>query len=216
MGTQTNWGKVKEHLKSDQSTEALRSRFRRLSDPNMNKIVKERHEMYMGRDTIEKRVLAAIKREQPIGVLCKKLFVEENDILLAVAKLQLQGYRGVQTYVKDGVVFVHNSKKVDSVDKNNYPTKAYSNKPITFAVVSDTHIGSICHANEALHEFYDIVEGRGITTVLHAGDISDGYYNNRPTSILEQSSVGFTAQLKEVISTYPEREGVTTYFITGK
>lgn len=183
----------------------------------MNRVIKERYEQYMGRDTLEKRVLAAVKRETPVSVLSKKLYVEDNDILLAVAKLQLQGYRGVQTYVKDGVAFVHNTKKMTAtVRRDDFPSVRRSYKPISFAVVSDTHIGSNQHDSDALQEFYDIVVGRGIDTVLHAGDITDGYYTNRPTSIFEQSEVGFTQQLRAVINNYPKRDGVTTYFITGK
>lgn len=217
MGTQTNWKKVKTHLNSVRSTEALRSHYRRLTDPNMNKIIKERYDIRMGRETLEKKLLPIINRKHSLSSLCKKLEASEEDILVAVAKLQLQGYRGVRIFDEEGVTFIHNKVTLNELRSESrdisIPHTGYD--PITFAVVSDTHIGSSKSDLRALHEFYDIVEGRGITEVFHAGDISDGYYSNRPTSIMEQDGVGFTNQLNKIVKEYPYREGVTTYFITG-
>lgn len=215
-GTQTDWHKVKELLGSDKSIEALRSEYRRVMDPNMTKIIKERYEVNAGRITTEQKLLALIKRKHTMDSLCEKLEVEENDILIAVAKLHLQGYRGVRIYDEGGVTFVHNRVTVGELRANPVETAVMlPGKEIEFAVVSDAHFGSVYSAVDELHEFYDIVQGRGIKVVFNAGDMTDGYYNNRPTSILEQDAIGFTNQLNKVVNEYPRRDGVTTYFITG-
>lgn len=216
MGSQTNWVEVKKHLQSVRSTEALRSHYRRLTT-NMKEQIKERHDMKMGRNTLEKKLLPAIKRKCSIDYLIDRFNTDEDSILKAVAKLQLQGYKGVRIFDEEGVTYVHNKVTLGELrsEKKDINVVHKTYEPFQIAVVSDTHIGSIYSDLDALNEFYDIVEGRGITEVYHAGDISDGYYNNRPTSIMEQDAVGFTNQLKKIVNEYPKRENVTTYFITG-
>lgn len=86
---------------------------------------------------------------------------------------------------------------------------------ITFGVVSDTHM---CNKNQQLtylNDFYDRCVAKGISTVYHCGDISDGFYKNRPEHIYELFKVGFDEQAAYIIDKYPRRDGITTKFITG-
>jgi len=61
---------------------------------------------------------------------------------------------------------------------------------------------------------YDECVRRGITTVLHCGDITDGQ-SHRPEHLYELFAFGADEQAEYVASMYPRREGITTYFITG-
>lgn len=220
LGTQINWKKVQELISKrfpnrNYSIEALRNRYRRLKNiNNVNIITKRKDDYVAGRMTLEQRLLNEVKKKRPLEWLVQRLGESEENIMAAVTKLQLQGYRGVTIFDEDGVVFIHNRVR------SNQSVPYTGNRPVytiseTFAVVSDTHIGSIQADLRALSRFYDEVEKRGIDTVLHAGDVVDGYYPNRPTSIMEQSEIGFTNQLKKVVKDYPKREGITTFFITG-
>ena len=46
---------------------------------------------------------------------------------------------------------------------------------LTFALISDTHLGSSAEHLDELHDFYDRCVNQGITDVFHCGDISDGW-----------------------------------------
>jgi len=85
-----------------------------------------------------------------------------------------------------------------------------------FALISDTHLGSqACHLDE-LHDFYNRVQEREIGTVLHAGDITDGYEVYRHhVNELESDAIGWDRLREYTVSNYPRRAGVTTHFISG-
>ena len=56
---------------------------------------------------------------------------------------------------------------------------------------------------------------RGITTVLHCGDLVDGNYLNRPEQPRQQFLHGFDEQVGYVVDMYPKVEGITTKYILG-
>jgi hypothetical protein len=85
-----------------------------------------------------------------------------------------------------------------------------------FALISDTHLGSQAEHLEELHDFYDRLVERGITTVYHAGDISDGYEVYRHhVNELKSEAIGWQRLRQYVADRYPQRDGITTHFITG-
>ena len=204
------------------TVEGLRNRYRRLTDVKVNQITKRKDDFVAGRQSIEQKVLHEIKRKRPLAYLVEKLDLPEGRILEALAKLQMKGYRGIAIYDEDGVKFAHNRvrffKTIPGLAGNEEGfdlSDIYGGETITFAVVSDTHFGNKMADKKSLSKFYDLVQSRGISTVLHVGDLTDGYYTNRPTSVLEQDAVGFSNQLRMFVKQYPRREGITTYCITG-
>ena len=62
---------------------------------------------------------------------------------------------------------------------------------------------------------YQEAYNRGITTVLHVGDMTDGNYPNRPENPRQQFLHGFDEQVGYVVDMYPKIEGMTTYYILG-
>lgn len=201
--------------KTTMSNESLRSLYRRLTDPNVTVITKRKDDQRMGRVTIEDRLLNEIKSKRALDYLCKQFGVEQDTILAAVAKLQIGAHRGVTVWEENGVVFVQNITKPRTVTAETDLSHLVDGNVISFAVVSDTHFGSSTAARSGLQRFYDYVVALGINTVLHVGDLSDGYYSNRPTSIMEQDAVGFQGQLNMLVKEYPRRDGVVTYAISG-
>lgn len=86
----------------------------------------------------------------------------------------------------------------------------------TFALISDTHLGSKAEHLEELNEFYDRCVERGIDRVFHCGDISDGW--KVPPGHLNEikdEAAGWGRLKEYVIENYPQRDGITTYFIEG-
>ena len=120
-------------------------------------------------------------------------------------------------------------KKVDLVPKGkeivfkkNVVKKASYNKKnmedlneTELLVVSDTHFGNINNQVHLLNELYQEAYNRGINTVLHIGDLTDGNYPNRPENPRQQFLHGFDEQVGYVVDMYPEIDGMTTYYILG-
>ena len=197
------------------SKESLRNRYRRLTDFKVHQITQRKDDFVAGRLSLKEKVLAQIKRKRPIEYLCELFSVDRDKMLSTLAELQIAGYRGVAIWEENGHIFVQNRVNRFSDPGELDLSDMFGGETVRFAVVSDTHIGSKKFDKKSLDKFYDYVADSGINVVLHAGDLVDGYYTNRPTSILEQDAIGFQEQLRTFVRNYPQREGITTYCITG-
>jgi len=83
-------------------------------------------------------------------------------------------------------------------------------------VISDTHLGTKEQQLTLINEVYKEAHKRGITTVLHIGDVLDGDYTQvRKEQTYQLFLRGFDEQVGYVIDMYPHVEGITTYFIQG-
>ena len=222
-GDFTSWTCVQEHMEAHgykRSTQGWRAMFRKETDPKFNK---QRKRGTLLRDlkrrnamNLPGQLVNLLKKKRSLDYLVYNLKKTKEEILAEVVELQLHGYSGITIWEENDEVFIQNVVKSEKYrfDEKDL-SHLYDGNEITFAVVSDTHMGSKFEALTELHEFYDYIEDKGVKTVLHIGDISDGWYTNRPTSIKDVHSVGFTEQLDHIVEHYPEREGITTYFITG-
>jgi len=83
-----------------------------------------------------------------------------------------------------------------------------------FGVVSDTHLCSVAERLDILRGAYREFERRGIRTVLHAGDVTDGSNSYRGHHNFVKV-MGSQEQALYVIRHYPHVEGLTTYCIEG-
>lgn len=84
---------------------------------------------------------------------------------------------------------------------------------IRFGLVSDTHLACKECRLDSLHAQYDLFKREGLTTVLHAGNIVDGYVPHINGGSALETSIDGQAQF--VVDNYPSRKGITTNFITG-
>jgi hypothetical protein len=82
-----------------------------------------------------------------------------------------------------------------------------------FGLVADTHLCSHHERLDALHALYNTFEVEGITQVLHAGNIIDGYLPRINGGSVYESCVD--GQAAYVARNYPKKEGIKTFFITG-
>jgi UDP-2,3-diacylglucosamine pyrophosphatase LpxH len=175
--------------------------------------IKKRDDARVGSVNISERLIRELKGKRELSYLAKLLNYSENDILAEATKLKLNGYPGVSVWNEEGKTFLQNITKQQGTGSRfslDLPTQ-----DIKVAIVSDTHLGSNSNALDELNNFYKYAKEQGVSVILHVGDISDGYYTNRPTSIFEQHAVGFQNQLDYITENYPVIEGVKTYFITG-
>ena len=87
---------------------------------------------------------------------------------------------------------------------------------VTFGVVSDTHYGSIWSQPSMVNTFCYEAYNRGIDTIIHVGDISDGdYHTIRPNYVNEVFLYGATAHVDYTAKTLPKYKGMKWHFITG-
>jgi len=96
----------------------------------------------------------------------------------------------------------------NSFDLSHLPKKG------RFGAISDTHLCSDAERLDLLRYAYAEMKSQGVTTVLHAGDICDGWevYMGHAQFV---KVGGGAKQARYAIQHYPKVEGITTYFISG-
>ena len=122
--------------------------------------------------------------------------------------------KNVDIVVKNGImVFDKPFSRNVITTKPNLDTKDLIHTQL--CVVSDTHLGNIHQQLHLLNKIYEEAYKRGITTVLHCGDLVDGNYLNRPEQPRQQFLHGFDEQVGYVVDMYPKVRGITTKYILG-
>ena len=87
---------------------------------------------------------------------------------------------------------------------------------IRFGLIGDTHIGSLYQRTDALRAFYAHCEREGISDVLMAGDVIDGWRVYRGQEFeLCPNARSWPEQRDMFADLAPRIKGVTTHFITG-
>jgi hypothetical protein len=81
--------------------------------------------------------------------------------------------------------------------------------------ISDTHLCNEAQQLHLINKVYEETARRGIKTVRHFGDISDGDYQNRGEHRYELFRLGLARQLKYIVENWPKVEGVRTVVIDG-
>ena len=95
------------------------------------------------------------------------------------------------------------------------PVKSHDNM-IRFGLIGDTQIGSLYQRLDALKAFYTRCADEGITDILHAGDVIDGWRVYRGQEFeLHPNGRSWPEQRKMFAESVPEIDGMRTIFITG-
>lgn len=81
-----------------------------------------------------------------------------------------------------------------------------------FGFVTDTHLCSKSERLDVLRAAYDVFADRGIVTVFHAGNMVDGEARFNTQELFAH---GITDQANYVLANYPQKPGMTTYFVDG-
>lgn len=86
-----------------------------------------------------------------------------------------------------------------------------------FLAFGDSHIGHEKYDSGLTKHALKQAEKEKVDFVLHTGDVVDGWYQNRPQSLFEQTEVGFDRQLDRAVKEFVpfKKLGVPFYFITG-
>jgi predicted phosphodiesterase len=121
--------------------------------------------------------------------------VREKELLEEISR---RGFMSVKREIKQDLVY----------------SIRFGNKE-KIAVVSDTHLGSCKQQLHSLRVFYALCQKRGITKVLHCGDMVEGNGKQFNGQIYEMFLHGADAMVEYAIQNYPKIKGITTYVIGG-
>ena len=140
--------------------------------------------------------------------IARELEVGAGVVTQMIEALQEEGY----SFIKEGEYVVRSKDKKDGdvFDASKLLDPMY----LRFGVISDTHLSSKKERTEELEAIYDTFQSEGIHMVFHVGDVSDGVKIYRGQE-LEQLHFGQEEQIGYAVKTYPKREGVNTFAISG-
>lgn len=159
------------------------------------------------------RIYKYMRNGMSIETFMDKFNVSEVELSGIIELCRIYGKDVVIEKKGDTLVFRKNIKRNPSTRKPDINSPKLNHNEI--CVVSDTHFGSIHNQLHLVNEIYEEAYNRGITTVLHVGDLVDGNYPNRPENPRQQFLHGFDEQAGYVVDMYPEIDGLKTYYILG-
>lgn len=150
-------------------------------------------------------------RRGPLTVeeLAKKISL---DPLSARLVLEIARTKGVNVYERAGRWHLDNAPPIGSQVEHAHELVTDDDGCLTFAACSDQHLGSKYARLDALNDYYDEVERRGIGTVLNCGNWIDG---DAPFNRHDLLVHGMDGQMRYLADHYPRRDGVRTLAITG-
>lgn len=164
-------------------------------------------------DTLESKLALVMKRQRkPLSVveLADKLDCGPSRIQDALGSMVESGFN----------VRVAGEGKVEltaDVEHNAGPNpvhdiRMFQNGFRKFGVTGDNHLCNKHERLDVLNAAYDMYEAEGITTVYNTGNWIDG---EARFNKLELKVFGMDAQIDYWIDNYPQRKGVTTYYVAG-
>jgi predicted phosphodiesterase len=154
-------------------------------------------------------LLKDLQKEVGIAYLAERYGVSHRVLQAAIEDLKDSGYSVVEISGK------YKINRAVEIQFNTHEENWNGEKIIRFGAVADTHLCNKWQQKTFLSDLYDRFKREGIKTIYHAGDLTDGYYKNRPAHIYELHKVGADEQADYVIENYPKREGIITKFISG-
>lgn len=86
------------------------------------------------------------------------------------------------------------------------------NGTITLGALGDTHYGSTSERQDLVEELYDIYANEGVTKVFHTGNYIEGEASFNKHDVRVH---GMDNQLHYFVRNYPQRDNITTYYISG-
>lgn len=159
------------------------------------------------------RIYNYIKNGMSVEDFMAKFKCNLNELKGILELCKIYG-KNVDITSKNGdICFVKQLPKMAHMNKIGFDSDKLVHTEL--CVVSDTHFGNIHQQLHLLNEIYLETYNRGITTVLHCGDMVDGNYPNRPEQPRQQFLHGFDEQVGYVVDMYPKVNGITTKYILG-
>ncbi len=158
------------------------------------------------------RIFYNMKNNESLIDFCARMNIDELDFSGILEELKLRDYN-VALQEKNGEQII--SKKRQYRTNKSVKTPIIELKHLKLALISDTHYCNVKEQPHLVNEVYQNCVKKGINTVLHCGDVTDGDYRNRPDHLYALHQLGFERQLRYVANIIPKIDGIDTYYITG-
>lgn len=157
------------------------------------------------------RILKRSVQPLKLDDILTKLNLDVKEFEGMVHELREDGYN--ISWIDTNVELIKQLKKGGKI---TIPVESlYNGKLYQFGILSDPHYGSK-YARLDINEIaYNTFAKENITTVYMPGNILDGYLKRINHFDLLPGMQGYDAQVKYLIENYPQRDGITTYFLTG-
>lgn len=142
-----------------------------------------------------------------ITEICEGLATESKKIKRLIKELISFGH----TFKIDGdnIIFSNVIPKQEAFKLNVVAMSTGFHK---FGVCGDNHLCSRYERLDILNALYDLYEAEGITTVYNTGNWIEGEARFNKQDI---NTHGMGNQVDYFVKNYPQRKGITTYFIAG-
>lgn len=142
-----------------------------------------------------------------ITEICEHLLIDAKRIRQIIKELISYGH--TFTIEGDNVIFSNVIQKLEPFKLN---VKAMSTGFHKYGVCGDNHLCSRYERLDILNALYDLYEQEGITTVYNTGNWIEGEARFNKQDI---NTHGMGNQIDYFVKNYPQRKGITTYFIAG-
>lgn len=161
-------------------------------------------------DEAVKTILVKAKGFVNLNIISEKLDRSTKTVREALLKLQSDGYN-VDIDESDNVVMPQDVRP-GSVTPIVHEVKNYDGNWHKFGALGDNHLGSKHERLDVLNALYDLYEQEGITTVYNTGNWIEGEMR---LNFHDIKVFGLDGQIEYACDNYPQRKGITTYFVAG-
>ena len=158
------------------------------------------------------RIFAQIKNGEDLSEVLTRLNMSELKFGGLLEEFLLRGY-SISLNEKDGKTII--SKKRNKSSSKGIKPELDELTKISETWISDSHLCNEAQQLNMINQIYQETYERGITTVRHFGDISDGDYTNRSEHRYELFRLGASRQIEYIVNYWPMIDGITTEFIVG-
>lgn len=118
--------------------------------------------------------------------------------------------RGYNLRLESG--YVTSSKLIPKSEATVLDVSKMSTGFYKFGAIGDNHMGSKYERLDVLNAMYDLYEKEGVKIVYNTGNFIDGEARFNMHDLLVH---GMDNQIDYFLKNYPQKKGITTYFITG-
>lgn len=158
------------------------------------------------------KIYSSIKNGEELSELLKRLDMSELRFGGLIEEFIAHGY-DITTKEADGKIII--SKKRKNSQKQKMKPNTDELIKISETWISDTHLCNEAQQLHMINKIYEETAKRGIKTVRHFGDISDGDYQIRPEHRYELFRLGLKRQLDYIVRYWPKVDGIKTILIDG-
>lgn len=158
------------------------------------------------------RIFSIIKNGENLEDVLDRLNISELKFGGILEELILRGY-DINIVNQDGKMVI--SKKRNKANVKGIKPEVGELTKISETWISDSHLCNEAQQLNMINQIYQETYERGIKTVRHFGDISDGDYTVRSDHRYELFRLGASRQIEYIVNYWPKIDGITTEFIVG-